>query len=193
MLSKKILKRIKRRKQIYIKEGRSDLWHYMKNITDELIKASKAKYMAIKKDQLTATDANRSFFRLVKSFNTAEKPQTFDVRSLCPGSSAGQVAEELADYFNRISSEFDPLTADQIPRTHDRNIPTLELHEVALRIRKFRKPKSMVVGDLFPDLVTKFADFLAVPLTSIFNEIVTSPQFHAVTYLRSGSCQHPAG
>ena len=30
----------------------------------------------------------------------------------------------------------------------------------------------MVVGDIFPDLVTKYSDFLAIPLTSIFNEIV---------------------
>ena len=36
---------------------------------------------------------------------------------------------------------------------------------------RFKKPKSMVRGDLFPDLVTKFADFIAIPLTSIFNEV----------------------
>ena len=29
----------------------------------------------------------------------------------------------------------------------------------------------MVSGDLFPSLVTKFSDFLAVPLTSIYNEV----------------------
>lgn len=32
----------------------------------------------------------------------------------------------------------------------------------------------MVTGDLFPDLVTKFADFLAVPFTSIFNEVAST-------------------
>ena len=32
----------------------------------------------------------------------------------------------------------------------------------------------MVKGDIFPDLVTKFADFLAVPLTSIYNCISES-------------------
>ena len=29
----------------------------------------------------------------------------------------------------------------------------------------------MVVGDVFPSLMTKFADFFAIPLTSIYNEI----------------------
>ena len=111
-MTKKILKRIRRRMHIYIKEGRSELCHYMKRGTDELIKTSKEKYMAIKKDQLTAADANRSFFRLVKAFNTPEKPQNFDVRALRQGSTGSEVAEELADFFNRISSEFEPLTGD---------------------------------------------------------------------------------
>ena len=91
-MTRKILKRIRRRVRIYIKEGRLALWHSMKRTTDELIKASKAKYMTLKKEQLTSSDANRSFFRLVKSFNTPEKPQTFDVRSLRPGASDIEVA-----------------------------------------------------------------------------------------------------
>ena len=51
------------------------------------------------------------------------------------------------------------------------SLPNLEVYDVAIRLRKFKKPKSMVRGDIFPDLVTQFADFLAVPLTSIYNEI----------------------
>ena len=134
-------------------------------------------YMVIKKEQLTTKDASRSFFRLVKAFKTPEKPQTFDVRSLRPGLSDGQVAEELADFFNRISAEFDPLRKGNIPVARDRRIPPLTLHEVAARIKKFRKPKSMVVGDVFPDLVATFADFFAIPLTSIFNEILRTYQW----------------
>ena len=45
---------------------------------------------------------------------------------------------------------------------------------VAARLKKFRKPKSQVPGDIFPDLVSKFADILAVPLTYIFNFSLSS-------------------
>ena len=38
----------------------------------------------------------------------------------------------------------------------------------------------MVRGDLFPDLVTRYADLLAVPLTSIYNEITTTSTWPAV-------------
>ena len=63
-----------------------------------------------------------------------------------PGSSDSKVAEELAAYFNAVSSEFDPLEPDQIPTTHDVTLPVLEVWQVAGRLKHFKKPKSMVDG-----------------------------------------------
>ena len=42
---------------------------------------------------------------------------------------------------------------------------------LSLRLKKSRKPRSMVRGDIFPDLVTRYADMLAILLTDIFNSI----------------------
>ena len=185
-INKAVRKKIRRRNKIYRKEGRSELWKYLKKLTDDLIKSRKKVYMERKKQQLVEKDAARGFFRLVKSFSTPEKPQTFDVRSLRPGATDGQVADELADYFNRISAEFDPLLPEQIPLTKNRHIAPLAAHEVAARIKRFRKPKSMVKGDVFPQLVTKFSDFFAMPLTDIYNEIASSgvwPQSWKVEYV----------
>ena len=84
--------------------------------------------MELKKQQLTEKDTNRSFFCLVNAFNTPEKPQSFDIRSLRPGSSDPEIAEELAEYFNRISTEFDPLMADQVPTGFNRDLPVLRPH-----------------------------------------------------------------
>ena len=80
----------------------------------------------------------------------------------------------MAGHFNAISSEFEPLEPHQIPRTKPRRLPMLEPFEVAGRIRDFKKPKSIVAGDIFPALFTRFGDFLAVPLASIFNAITVS-------------------
>ena len=88
-----------------------------------------------------------------------------------PGASDPDLAEELACYFNAVSSEFSALEPDEIPQTYDEPLPTLQVWEVAGRIKHFRKPKSMVAGDIFPQLMTLFADQLAVPLTSIYNSI----------------------
>lgn len=82
--------------------------------------------------------------------------------------SDAQTAEVLADYFNRISNKFEPLSPEEIPCTKYKELPMLEQYEVAACIRKFRKPMSTVPGDIFPKLVTYFADFLAVPLADIY-------------------------
>ena len=125
-------------------------------------------------------DARRNFFRNVKAFQAKERPKAFDPMDLFPGESEGQVADNLAKYFNRISCEFDPLEPADIPRTHSRKLPVLLPYQVEGRIRAFKKPKSMVKGDIFPVLMDKFATLLAIPLTSIYNEITSTSVWPAV-------------
>ena len=131
-------------------------------------------YMDTQKKHLLDKDAKRNFFRHVKSFCKFERPEQFDVRSIFPGKSDVQVGESLADYFIKVSREFSPLDPGDIPCPKPQGGTKLEKYEVAARLRKMRKPKSMVPGDIFPSLVTDFADFLAIPLTSIYNEILSS-------------------
>ena len=77
----------------------------------------------------------------------------------------------MADYFNRVSQEFDPLEPGEIPTTGTVRLPKLECWQVAKRVRSFRKPKSMVPGDVFSVLVTDLANFFVIPLTHIYNKI----------------------
>lgn len=104
-----------------------------------MIDESKKVSMNKKKIQLTDQDANSRFFRLVKSFSTTEKPQTFDVGSLRPGLQDDQVAEELEH------AEFEPLTEGEIPSTYRKKIGPLRTHEVARQICQFQKPKSVYI------------------------------------------------
>ena len=115
---------------------------------------------------MLADDGGRVFFKQTKNYLSKQRPRSFDVMDIFPGKNEQETADELADHFNSVSSEFAPLDHSRdIPSTVDRPLPVLQLHEVALRLIKMRKPKSMVRGDIFPDLVMKFADLLAVPLT----------------------------
>ena len=91
-----------------------------------------------------------------------------------PGLSDLEVATSLARQFNAISKEFSPLQPSEIPHTYRRALPLLQVFEVVSRIRKIRKPKSIVEGDLFPELVMKFSYFIAIPLTDINNAITTT-------------------
>ena len=108
------------------------------------------------------------------NYRSKERPVPFDVTTLFPGDSDGEVAEKLAAYFNRISSEFTPLEPGEIPVTKNRTLPVLAPYQVAGRIKAFRKPKSMVEGDIFPRLMSKYADLLAISLCHIFNTITST-------------------
>ena len=140
----------------------------------------KRQYLERNKLLLVHPDSSRNFFRNVRAYNTVEKPKIWDIRSLCPGLSDDQLSLELSVYFNKISSEFQPLKSSQVPKTFDRRLPVLQPYQVAGRIRSIKKPKTKIKGDLFPGLVTEFADLLALPLCNIFNEITSSLKWPAV-------------
>ena len=48
---------------------------------------------------------------------------------------------------------------------------------MAGRIRRFRKPKSRVSGEVFPELLTTYSDFFTIPLTLIYNEILKTHEW----------------
>ena len=175
-MNKRLRKMIVNRKKLYWREGgkRTEAWREERGRVDTAIRERKAGFMKNQKDHLLANDANRNFFKHVKNFSRFEKPTQFDVRTLFPGKSDSAVSEELAEYFIRVSREFSPLEPGDIPAGKPGGAPLLACHEVATRIRRMRKPKSMVPGDIFPQLLTECADLMAIPLTHIYNEILTS-------------------
>ena len=139
-----------------------------------MAKSRAKKYFENKKKILTAGDAASSFFKNAKAYNSKEKPPNFNVTDLYPGADSKQVAENLAQHFNAISNEFQGLTEDDIPNAPSLSLPLISGGEVAEMLRKFKKPKSMVRGDIFPSLVNLVAEYLAIPLSNIYNSITAS-------------------
>jgi hypothetical protein len=158
-------------KRLFKKEGRSDRWKTMDKEANELERQRRESYVNKQRENLTGPEANKRFHVAVKNYKSAERPSQFDVKDLFPGLSSNEAAEELADFFNKISREFDALEPSDIPTSHQRDIPVLEPYQVAGRLRAFKKPKSMVKTDVYPALVTKYADLFAIPLTNIYNTI----------------------
>ena len=174
-INDKVKKMIKDRKKLFWDEGgtRTAAWREAKERTDRAILERKKGYMKTQREHILDEDAARNFDRNVKTFNTVERPKEFDVCSLFPDIKDDKIiTEELEGYFNKISQESEPLGEGDVPRARSEEIEPLRVHEVAKRIKKFRKPKSMVKGDIFPKLMTDFADFFALPLTDIYNEII---------------------
>ena len=185
-VNNKIRKLSRRRRKVYDKEGRSPRWKAMKKQCRDLYNKRAAVYMEEQKKVLTAADASRSFYKNVRAYQSKEKPPQFDVRDLYPGTEDEVIADNLANYFNAISSEFDGLTEEQVPITEPRYLPFLSISDVAARLLKFRKPKSKVAGDIFPSLVNQNAPLLAIPQAHIFNSINIShvwPEIWKIEYV----------
>ena len=100
------------------------------------------------------------------------KPKQFNVADLLPDKTEKETAEAAAEFFYKISREFEPLAENDIPSSYDRALPELSVPEVAKQLREQKKPGSMVSGDIFPKLINACSDSLAIPLTDIFNCIV---------------------
>ena len=176
-MNDRIKRMIKKRRRVYDREGRSKKWKDMKTASDELCRKRCQFYVNKQKETLTAPDASRAFFRNVKAFDSKEKPRIFDVRDLYPGGKDEEVAESLADHFTDITNEFDGLDPSLVPGPVPNAITMLTPHDVIKRLREFKKPKSMVSGDIFPVLVNRAAIDLAMPLTHIYNCITLSQEW----------------
>ena len=173
----KIRRLSKKRRKVYDKEGRSERWKSLKKACQDLYKKRAAVYMEEQKRTLTEPDASRSFFKNVKAYQSREKPPQFDVHDLFPDQSDAGIADTLANHFNAISAEFDGLEQDQIPQAEPGWLPYLSNTDVVNRLRKFRKPKSKVKGDIFPALINRVAPALSVPLTHIYNSITITHEW----------------
>ena len=166
-------KLIKARKRVFKETGgRTPEWKALKKKVTELIEKRCKKFQEQQKIQLLSDDGDRVFFKQTKNYLSKQRPKPFDVLDMFPGQTEQEVADLLADHFNAVSNEFKPLDHNNdIPKAPSKPIEMLSPHEVATRLKKFKKPKSMVRGDLFPDLVSKYADLLAIPLTAVYNDI----------------------
>ena len=126
------------------------------------------------KEKLVADKDSRSFHRNINAIIKSCEQETWDVRILFPDRPDDKVAEILAEFFNKISAEYEPLMEDQIPESHECILPQLKTADVSRRLQRMSKPTSLVPGDLPAVLYKHFATKLAVPITVLFNGVVSS-------------------
>ena len=165
-------KRIEKKKAVYKAEGKSPRWQSIRDNVEKYIEKRRERFLAKQEENLTKPEAEKQFFRNVKNFKTADRVKAFDIKDMLPNCTDAEAAEKAACYFNEISHEFSPLQPHEVPTTYDKHIPYLSINQVESRLRKQKKPNSMVQGDIFPCLINECAPLLSVPLSYVYNEIV---------------------
>ena len=95
-ITEKIRKKIRQRKKIFKKQGRSKAWKKLKKMTTKMIKFRRDQYMERHKILLTSPGASALFYRNVRTYNSAEKPAIWNVKSVKPELSDAQLAIGLS-------------------------------------------------------------------------------------------------
>ena len=97
--------------------------------------------------------------------------------------------EKIANYFSQISQEFPPLSCELLPDnvkaklnspSSPEQLPQLSDYQIYQQIRRSKKPRSSVPGDLPRRLVQEFGPEMAAPAGHIFRNIMRTGHWQAV-------------
>ena len=158
---------LRRKRRLYREEKRSAAWKRLSTLCEQVLNQNKLAFFEKMRTISTKSNNSRAYFRAVSALGKNETSEGWDIMKMFPGKDEKTIAQEAAQYFNRISSEFEPLD----PRTHvvDASNIAPSRREIRKMLQKIRKPKSRVPGDIFPQLVGKFAHQLSLPLKRIYD------------------------
>ena len=98
-----------------------------------------------------------------------DAPKLWSFADLEPNKGPEVLAEELAVHFTNITNKAKLLEQHEIPVSNAPNvlIPQLLESNIAKRLKEYKKPNSLVPGDIPKGLIAPLVDNLACPLTRI--------------------------
>ena len=102
---------------------------------------------------MTTPGSHKISFNALKNLNKPGRPQPWKITDLFTDKSEKEILDYLAQFFNRISSEFDDLAVHDIPETFNHEVGFISGGKIIERIRKMKRPKSSVPGDVPPHLL----------------------------------------
>ena len=165
-LNRNVRRASRRKKRHYKRHGKTAAWNELDKLSEEAVKDAKVSFWHKVKKRVRESGNMRAYYAAVNMMKTKEAPRRWSPRDLFPGKPAYETANEFADFFASISQQYHPLPEP----VQVEDPPKLELHEVSLKLRFCKKPRSKVKGDIDRRLVSKFNDLLAIPLLHVYNE-----------------------
>ena len=183
------LRQLKRRRQRhYVRHGKDDRYKEIYQQFEDMFRTEMNKYKQRIENEVLDGKRGSTYPTIKKmGIRPFDNPgPEFELpRHSELGFNSQQSAEIIAEHFATISQEYKPLNAQELPQNIQfllnncdiQSAPTLSVREVLQRIKKAKKPNSVVPGDLPRKLVQSFAPLLAYPVATIFNSITKTAQF----------------
>ena len=182
----------RRVKREYRKHGRSEKYLKLKLKYDKKFQKAVEKYMQKNVSELKASNPGKSYSilkRMGAPPGSCNEEGTFTLQNhLEQNLSTEESIEQIAQYFAQISQEYPPLDCESLPQRvldvlslDDTSLlPHLSELDVSEQIKKSKKPKSRVPGDIPKKLTEKFHDVLARPMTKIYQNILETKEWPAM-------------
>ena len=169
----------------YQKRGKSEKYQKLDQEFTKKYKSAAKKFMERKIEALRETKPGQAF-KILKSMGAQpgdclEDTFTFTLPShQADGLTNKQSAERIAEYFARISAEYEPLIIEKLPKRVISRLSTKSsppvISELACyeKIIAAKKPQSGVPGDLPREMIKEFSVELARPVKDLFNHVTQS-------------------
>ena len=171
-ITEHIRKLIRKRDAAFREGKKSDAWKTLKwEVRDKMRDAKKAYYDREVEKICGSNDKRSLAYVALKNINCPYRKKQWTIMDLDRERSEEDTVEVLADFFNGIVSDYEPLDLDKMPRTYDRPTYALTNDMVEKRIRMSKKPNSIVPGDFPPKLINNIANTISGPITNIFNAV----------------------
>ena len=166
-INEKIARMIRRRKRVFKREERSPKWRKLKKVTDSMVRSARKKYYQKEVEKLR--QPGMLPFKVIKGMKDKERPPAWTLSDVFPEDEQNTVREKAATFFNRISSEFEPLQEGDIPRTFDRQVRILSVTEICETLQSMKKPKSHVSIDLPQAVLSRCYESIASAIAPVVN------------------------
>ena len=182
----------RRVKREYRKHCKSDKYLQLKEKYDRKFQTAAKNYLQKNVTELKESNPGKSFSilkRMGAPPGSCNDEGTFTLQNhLEQNLSTEDSIEQIAQYFAQISQEYPPLDSNSLPqRVRDNlnssdpaDVPLLAEHDVSEQIRKSKKPKSGVPGDLPKKVTERFHAELAKPMTKIYQKIISTKEWPAM-------------
>ena len=180
------LKELKRKRmREYVKNGKSEKYLRLREDFKQKFKKESQNFLRKNVDSLKISEPGKAYNvlrRMGAMPGELDDLSTFTLPSF-ENLSPEESVEKIAEHFSKISREFPPIEAKNLPdrvqkklkyTENESKIPRIFEYEVFKKIQATNKPKSGVPGDLPTRIVKEFGPELAVPMCSIFKGVVNS-------------------
>ena len=198
----KKLDRLKKRE--YRKHGISEKYLKLKTKFDQKLEKAAANHLEKNVRTLKESDHGRAYSTLKKM--GAQPGDMLDdgvfslLNHLEDNLTSKESVEKIAKHFSEISQQYPPMDIQKLPqhvqdKMNENNQlfgkkQQVEEYEVHDEIRKAKKPKSGVPGDLPRTLVQEFSPELSAPLSKIYNRITDTGEWPSPWKIEHGIPLH---